>query len=302
MSPPLPAIRPALDDKEVRTLAKDFKSDLKSIWCPGCGHFGVLNSLYRSLAMLGAENHETVVFSGIGCSGRLPGYVNTYGFNTIHGRSIPISTGLKLHRPELTVIAVGGDGDTLSIGAGHLPHACRRNVDITYILMDNSIYGLTKGQYSPTSPLETVTKTTLYGSIDTPIDPVEMTLAYNASFIARGFSGDPAGLAEVIAQAIEHDGFSFVHVIPPCVTFVGREEIGRVRQITRSLEEAGHDPTDRTQAEIVAKENVAEIVSCGVIWREDRPAYDDRLGGIQSKAKEMHAQVVVDKLLDNFRP
>ena len=297
-----PAQRPALDDKEIRVLSKEYKSDLKSIWCPGCGHFGVLNSLYRALAMVGAQQHETVVFSGIGCSGRLPGYVNTYGFNTIHGRSIPIASGLKLHRPELTVLAVGGDGDTLSIGAGHLPHACRRNVNITYVLMDNSIYGLTKGQYSPTSPLESVTKTTMYGSIDVPIDPVQLTLAYNASFIARGFSGDPGGLAEVITQGIEHEGFSFIHVIPPCVTFVGRDEIGRVRQTTRSLEEAGHGPTDREAAERIAKEDIREVVSCGVIWREERPSYDDRLDGIQSKAKDMHPEVVVDKLLDNFRP
>ena len=154
----------------------DYKSDLKPVWCAGCGDFGVLNSLYRTLADIGCEPHQTVVVSGIGCSSRLPGYVETYGFNSLHGRALPIATGIKIASPELTVIAVGGDGDGIAIGGNHFLHAARRNVDIAYIMMDNEIYGLTKGQAAPTTPTGDATKSTVYGSPEAGVDPCVLAL------------------------------------------------------------------------------------------------------------------------------
>ncbi|HAE87787.1 TPA: hypothetical protein DCG86_07165, partial [Candidatus Marinimicrobia bacterium] len=195
---------------KVKYSLKDYKSELKPIWCPGCGDYGVLNALMQALVKLQIPPHQMAIVSGIGCSSRLPGYINTYGFNGIHGRAIPLATGVKLSNPDIKVIAVGGDGDGFSIGAGHIPHAARKNIDMTYIVMNNNIYGLTKGQASPTTPIGEQTKTTFYGNMDEPINPVRMMIAYKASFVARVFSGDPKNAIEVITQAIQQRGFSFV--------------------------------------------------------------------------------------------
>ena len=192
---------------------KDYKADLHPVWCPGCGDFGVVAAIYQALAKLNLDPDNTMVVSGIGCSSRLPGYVNTYSFNAIHGRAIPIATGIKVANPALTVLAVGGDGDGFAIGTQHFVHAARRNVDITYVCMDNSIYGLTKGHVSPTTPTDEVTKTSPYGNIEEPMNPVLMALACGATFIARSFSAEVKTSVELIAQGIEHPGFSFVHLI-----------------------------------------------------------------------------------------
>src|SRR4051812_37474808 len=202
---------------------KDFKSDLKPIWCPGCGDFGVLQAVYRALASIGRPPHEIAFVSGIGCSSRIPGYTTAYGFNTVHGRALPIAQGIKLANPDLLVLAAGGDGDGFSIGGGHLPHAIRRNPNITYIVMDNNIYGLTKGQLSPTSPRGLKTVTSGYGSLENPVNPLLYVLAYGAPFVAQGTPADMAGLARIIEEAIRYPGFSFVNVQSPCVTF-GDEE------------------------------------------------------------------------------
>src|SRR5580765_6163736 len=204
----------------VPTLApKSFKSDLKPIWCPGCGDFGVLQAIYRALTGVGRPPHEVAFISGIGCSSRIPGYTTAYGFNTVHGRALPIAQGIKLARPDLLVLAAGGDGDGFSIGGGHVPHAIRRNADITYIVMDNQIYGLTKGQLSPTSQKGRKTVTSSYGSLESAVNPLLYVLAYGAPFVAQGTPADMAGLAAVIEEAIRYPGFSFVNVQSPCVTF-----------------------------------------------------------------------------------
>ena len=182
----------------------DYKSDLKPIWCPGCGDFGVLASLYRAFAELDLDPARTVVVSGIGCSSRLPGFVTTYGFHSLHGRPLPVAMGVKLANPDLTVIAVGGDGDGFAIGAGHFPHAARRNVDITYLVMDNEIYGLTKGQVSPTSLTEQKAPSTPWGNLETPLNTLAFAVASGASFVARGASFNTKALTELIVQAMEH--------------------------------------------------------------------------------------------------
>src|SRR5512140_93104 len=203
--------------------AKDFKSDLKPIWCPGCGDFGVVQAIYRALAAIGRPSHEIAFVSGIGCSSRIPGYTTAYGFNTVHGRALPIAQGIKLARPDLLVLAAGGDGDGFSIGGGHVPHAIRRNDDLTYIVMDNQIYGLTKGQLSPTSTRGRHTVTSGYGSLENPVNPLMYVLAYGASFVAQGSPADIPQLTAMIEEAIRFPGFAFVNVQSPCVTY-GEEE------------------------------------------------------------------------------
>ncbi len=200
--------------------ARDYKSSVKPIWCPGCGHFSVLNAITKAMAALAIQRDDTVLVSGIGCSSRLPAYVDSYGFHGVHGRGLAVAQGLKVARPDLTVLALGGDGDGFSIGGNHFMHACRRNVDITYIAMDNEVYGMTKGQASPTTPIDwDHSKLTPHGPGVRPFKPAALALAAGAPWIARGYSGNPNQMAGLIAAAIEHPGFSFVHVLSQCITF-----------------------------------------------------------------------------------
>ncbi len=252
---------------------KDFRSDIKPVWCPGCGDFGVLNALYQALAKMKLPPEEVAIISGIGCSSRLPGYVRTYGFNSIHGRALPVAQGVKLARPETTVIAVSGDGDGLSIGAGHFPHAARRNIDLTYILLDNSIYGMTKGQMSPTTTEDLPTKTTPYGMVEEPENPVKLALAYGAAFIARSFSGNVKLTVDLIIKAIQHPGFSFVHLLSPCVTFVGRNQFDIIRSLAVELGE-DHDPTSVEQAWRISEEKGR--ISLGIIYQTEKPTFEQR--------------------------
>src|ERR1700694_5765213 len=199
--------------------AKDFKSDYKPVWCPGCGDYSVLSSITKALATLGLRPENVAVVSGIGCSSRIPAYTTCYGFHGVHGRALPAATGLKVARPDLTVLVASGDGDGYSIGGNHFLHACRRNVDMTYVVMDNHIYGMTKGQPSPTTEPEFDTALTPGGTGVAPFHPLVVALASGANFIARCFSGDPNETADVLVEAIKHPGFSFVEILSPCVTF-----------------------------------------------------------------------------------
>jgi len=200
--------------------AKDYKSDIHPVWCPGCGHFAVLSALTKAAAHLSLRKEELVVVSGIGCSSRLPAYLGSYGFHGVHGRALAVGAGLKAARPDLTVIVAGGDGDGFSIGGNHFLHACRRNMDITYVVMDNEVYGMTKGQASPTTqPDWTRSKLTPHGTGVRRFPPAAIALAAGATFIARGFSGDPSGLTKLLVGAIQHSGFSFLQVLSPCQTF-----------------------------------------------------------------------------------
>jgi 2-oxoglutarate ferredoxin oxidoreductase subunit beta len=199
--------------------AKGFKSEVKPIWCPGCGDFGVLAALTRALAILGRPPEQLAVVSGIGCSSRLPAYTTAYGFHGLHGRALPIATGLKLARPDLEVIAVGGDGDGYSIGGNHFLHACRRNVDIAYIVMDNRVYGMTKGQPSPTSEPDWSSAIAPEGTGLPPFNPMALAIAAGATFVGRGFSGNPNGLARLMVEAVQWRGFAFLEVLSPCPTF-----------------------------------------------------------------------------------
>jgi len=198
---------------------KDFSSDQEVRWCPGCGDYAVLATVQATLADIGARPESTVFVSGIGCSSRFPYYMNTYGMHTIHGRAPAVATGLSVSRPDLDVWVVTGDGDALSIGGNHLLHALRRNVNLTILLFNNEIYGLTKGQYSPTSPLGSVHKSTPMGSIDRPLNPVSLALGAEATFVARSIDSDRKHLSEVLAAAHAHRGASFVEIYQNCVVF-----------------------------------------------------------------------------------
>ena len=191
----------------------------KPTWCPGCGDFGVLNAVYNSLRAKGYAPQDVVLVSGIGCSSRLPFFSSTYGFHTVHGRTMPIATGIKVANPNLKVLALGGDGDAFAIGGGHFIHAARRNLDVCYVIMDNAIYGLTKGQTSPTSMVGFVTKTTPNGTPDRPVNPLQLAMASGATFVARAFSGKPKELADLIVQGIDHKGFAIIDTYSPCPTF-----------------------------------------------------------------------------------
>lgn len=198
---------------------KDYKSDVKPIWCPGCGDFAVLSATYKALADLQLSPEQVVVVSGIGCSSRIPYFLSTYGIHGLHGRALPIATGVKLANPDMTVLVMGGDGDFFAIGAGHFPHAAARNPDLTAVCMDNQVYGLTKAQASPTSKMGHVSKSTPYGVVTQPASPLLVALASGATFVARGYSAKPKQLADLIAAGIRHKGFSFVHVQSPCTEF-----------------------------------------------------------------------------------
>ena len=197
----------------------DYKAQVKPIWCPGCGDFAVLNALYQALTTLDLDPKDVAIVSGIGCSGRLPIFVNSYGFHGVHGRVLPTAMGVKIGNPKLTVIAIGGDGDGLAIGGGHFPHAARRNVDITYIMLDNNIYGLTKGQASPTTLQTFQGKSSPYGVAEENLNPIALALAYDVSHICRGYSGQLKHLTDLMIDGINHKGFSFIHALSPCVVF-----------------------------------------------------------------------------------
>jgi 2-oxoglutarate ferredoxin oxidoreductase subunit beta len=268
--------------------ARDYDSGVTPIWCPGCGDYAVLSALRQAFAQLAIANEDIVVASGIGCSSRLPTFLKTYGIHGIHGRVLPLATGVKLGRPEATVVAIGGDGDGFSIGAGHLPHAARRNVDITYIVMDNSIYGMTKGQPSPTSQEGIVRKASPYGTLERPLNPLLMMLSYEASFIARAFSGQLQAMVDIFVRAMQHPGFAFVQVLSPCVTF--NNTYSHYRDITAPLP-VSYDESDLINAMRFVMQTDTQYL--GVFYcDETRMPYSTRIEGVQAKAPEVTLEAI----------
>jgi 2-oxoglutarate ferredoxin oxidoreductase subunit beta len=256
----------------------------------------VLASLYQAMARLELDPSNTVVVSGIGCSSRLPFFVKAYGFQTAHGRVLPVATGVKMANPDLTVIAVGGDGDGFSIGAGHLVHAVRRNPDIIYLVMENQVYGLTKGQTSPTSPLGFKTKSTPIGSADQPINPMAWVLASGVSFAARGFSGTPKTLTDLIVAGIQHPGFAFLQTMSPCPTFNNTYDLWRSNVIDLP---ADHDPGDRRQALDQALRE--DAIPVGLLYSEIRPTLESHTRVTEHPLKEDSQGFDVCSLLQTYR-
>jgi 2-oxoglutarate ferredoxin oxidoreductase subunit beta len=265
----------------------DYRTDVKPVWCPGCGGFGLLSALTgKVLPNLGIPRHQTLIISGIGCSSRIPAYIDTYGFNSLHGRAVLIAQGAKLADPELTVVAIGGDGDFFSIGAGHLPHAVRRNVNVTCIMVNNFVYALTKGQTSPTTPFlqrgeGPFLSLKFYPPVDPILDMVSYSVSTGASFIAQGIATDVPHLAWLIEEAIKHKGFSFINVLTPCVTFERPEFFKTMKERANYLKEGEpvglpdssteppwlHDPSNITLALRLAQTPVLEKPHIGIIFR-----------------------------------
>ncbi len=248
--------------------AKDYKTDVVPIWCPGCGHFAVLAAVTKAFAYLKLAAEEVAVISGIGCSSRLPAYVQGYGFHGVHGRALALASGLKAARPDLTVLVAGGDGDGFSIGGNHFLHACRRNMDMTYIVMDNEVYGMTKGQASPTTqPDWARSKLTPHGTGVRRFQPAAIALAAGASFIARGFSGDPNGLTKLLVEAIGHPGFAFLHVLSPCPTFRPDH-----RDWKQEVHPAGVDSTE-DPAEAAQRIQADDGMALGLLYAQRLPVW-----------------------------
>ena len=225
-------------------VAKDFKPEVAPDWCPGCGDFGVLTGLFQACADLQIQPHDLLVVSGIGCSSNLPGFIRSYGVHSLHGRALPFATGSKLANQAMTVVVTGGDGDGYGIGLNHFIQAMRRNIDVTYIVMDNEIYGLTTGQASPTTETGMTTKTTPLGNLEGMLNPLALALAAGCGYIARGFSGQPKHLVELYKAGIQHPGFALIDVFSPCVTFNKHNTYPWFRERVYKLEDENHETSD----------------------------------------------------------
>ena len=257
---------------------KDYTSDQDVRWCPGCGDYAILAAMQGFLPELGLRKENIVFISGIGCSSRFPYYLDTYGMHSIHGRAPAIATGLAMAREDLDVWVVTGDGDSLSIGGNHLIHALRRNVNITILLFNNQIYGLTKGQYSPTSPQGFVTSTSPEGSIEPMFLPLAVAIAAGGTFVARGWSGDTEHLTWLIKEALGHRGYALVDVLQPCVSFNRMYSYNWLRpRVYKVQDEPGYDPGDKTAALVRAQE-FGDRIPLGILYRtEDEPAYEEQV-------------------------
>ena len=267
--------------------AASFKSAVKPVWCPGCGDYSVLSSITKALAMIGKPPHEVGVVSGIGCSSRIPAYTSCYGFHGVHGRALAAATGLKVARPDLTVLVTGGDGDGYSIGGNHFLHACRRNVDLTYIVMDNHVYGMTKGQPSPTTEPDLDTALSPGGTGLRPFNPLVIALASGANFVARAFSGNVAETTGVIVDAIRHPGFSFVEILSPCVTF--RPDQKAWKTMVRPAPVPTTDDPARAARRIMTDDGF----NLGVLYRGNRRPYQPQIGGAACDPAELEREFVL---------
>lgn len=260
--------------ERVKLTVKDLKGKVDPDWCPGCGDFGVLNALKQAIVELGLQPHEVMTVSGIGCSSNLPGFISVYGMHTLHGRALAVATGAQLANHELKIIATGGDGDGYGIGGNHFLHTMRRNVDLTYIVMDNQIYGLTTGQISPTSIKGMKTKSTPFGSVEYPINPIPLAIAGGATYVARGYTGQVKHLVELIKGGIQHKGFALIDAFSPCVTYNHDNSHEFFKQRTQKLEDMGHDPTD-FHAAMEKAYMWGDVIPIGLFWkRDDLPSLD----------------------------
>lgn len=278
---------------------KDWKGKSPN-WCPGCGDFGVLTALQKTAERLGLDPDGTVLVTGIGCSGNITAYFRSFGIHGIHGRALPLATGVKAARPDLTVLVAGGDGDGFGIGLGHFMQAARRNVDVSYVVMDNQVYGLTKGQTSPTTSEGMTTKASPLGPLAQPLRPLELAVSAGASYVAQGFSGDQAGLVDLLAGAVEHRGFSLVNVQSPCVTYNHLQTYEWFREHIVPVP-ADHDVADRDAALAIAR---AGPTPMGLLYRTERPVWLEAKADLVGAAADPAAHIEdagIRELIDGFR-
>ena len=269
-------------------------------WCPGCGDFGVLKALKMAAGQLGIHPKDLLVISGIGCSSNLPGFIHAYGVHSLHGRSIPIATGARLANTDLCVVITGGDGDGYGIGLGHFVHAMRRNLDLTYVVMNNQVYGLTTGQASPTTSKEHRTKSTPRGNVETPLNPIALALVSGATYIARAFSGEPRHMADILVGAIAHKGFSLVDVFSPCVTYNKINTYPWFKQRVYKLEgERAYNPAG-LEAAFHKSLEWGERIPLGLFFQEERPTYEDSEPVLQKGALVDQKLGINPKLFDEL--
>jgi len=280
---------------------KDYAEAMAIAWCPGCGNFGILQALRRALVELGLEPHQLLFVSGIGQAPKLPHYTRGNVFNGLHGRALPAATAAKIANHELTVIVIDGDGGAYGEGAGHWIAAMRRNVNMTYMVHNNQVYGLTKGQASPTSDSGFITKTTPLGA-GQPVNPIALAIASDVSFLARGFAGDVEHLAQLLKMGIEHRGFALIDILQPCVSFNHKNTYQWYRERVYKLEEEnGYDPGDKIAAFAKAQEWDGRI-PIGLIYKQERPVYEERLPALKEMplVKQKIAPIQFEELLDEF--
>ncbi len=286
------------------TTFKDFRNNVKPNWCPGCGDFSVQAAIQRAAANVGLTPENLAVISGIGCSGRISGYINSYGLHGIHGRALPIAQGVKMANKDLTVIASGGDGDGFAIGMGHTIHAMRRNIDLTYIVMDNQIYGLTKGQTSPRSAAGFKTKSTPLGAIEQTLSPMQLAVTTGATFVAQSFSTDLKDLTAIIEAGINHKGFSIINVFSPCVTYNKVNTYDWFKEnLTKLSDLENYDPTNREAAMNTLMQH--DDLVTGIIYQDKkRPSYQELVEGYSetplSEAELSLGKDTFDQLVKEF--
>lgn len=282
---------------------KDYEEG-KTAWCPGCGNFQILIAVKQALVELNLEPHQVLFVSGIGQSSKLPHYLKCNLFNGLHGRGLPVATGAKIANHELNVIIVGGDGDGYGEGGNHLIHSIRRNLDMTYIVHNNQIYGLTKGQASPTSDRGFVTATTPIGVLQQPLNPIALAISLGATFVARGFSGRIPHLTKLIVEGVKHNGFALIDVLQPCVTFNRQNTFAWYSSRVYSLEEEkDYDPWDQTTAFKKAQE-WGERIPIGIIYRSERKTYESQISALKAGplVKQKHDPLKVADLFEEFIP
>ncbi len=313
----------------------DFRTDVHNDWCAGCGDFGIVNAIQMALAEMGVQRDKTVMFSGIGCSGKTSHFINTYGVHTLHGRVLTFAQGAKIANPEMTVIAVGGDGDGLGIGAGHFVAAGRRNVDMTYIIFDNGVYGLTKGQASPTLRLGEQTKSLPSPNTNYNVNPIGLAVASGFTFVARGYSYDVRHLKDLIIQAVKHKGLSFLDVLQPCPTYndintrdwyAGTDLVDEAQKRHSriyKLEERGFDPVVHFDSEVEINEKLSQSlikslewgnkIPIGVFYKNDTispynvrlqdkiPNYMENSPAQQNISKNGYSNTDISKILDSLQ-
>ncbi|NCN59148.1 2-oxoacid ferredoxin oxidoreductase [Candidatus Roizmanbacteria bacterium CG22_combo_CG10-13_8_21_14_all_38_20] len=283
----------------------DYNTQRRPTWCPGCGDFGIWAGVKGALAKQGLSPHEFVVVYGVGCSGNMTDFIKSYGFHSLHGRAVPNAEGIKLANHELPVIVVGGDGDLLGEGSGHLAHAARGNHDLTVIIHDNRVYGLTTGQAAPTASKGYKSKSTPKGIIEVGMNPLTLAMSQGATYVARGFAGDIPHLTQLIDAGMTHKGFSVIDVLQPCVTFNKINTYQYYRERVYKLEDKDHDSKDRYAAYKLAELAEDEGIPIGLFYQNtDRPAYHEQVASLKNGPlvkQEVKIPGNFDELLNYFK-
>jgi len=292
---------------ELQVTSKDWAAN-RPTWCPGCGDFGVLSATKKGLVNIQWLPKDTVIVSGIGCSSNFPHFVGGYGIHTLHGRSNPVAQGIKLSNPDLNVIVAGGDGDGLAIGIGGFLHAARRNMDLTYLIMDNQVYGLTVNQVSPTSTMDRKTKSTPYGNIEHPLNPIQLAISAGATFVARAFSKEGKQFEKIMQAAMEHKGFAFIDALSPCVTFnkVNTYDWFKERVYDLNAPESDHDISDKIAALIRSEEEFTEKIPTGIFYQVEKPTYEEldptfqKFGNVIKRGAQKITEETRNQILADF--